>query len=38
LDFADDVCLTTQNFKDMTEKLTDLNREARKDGMKMNQE
>jgi hypothetical protein len=33
LDFADDICLLAQNFKDMTEKLVDLNIEARKVGM-----
>jgi hypothetical protein len=37
LDFANNICLLAQNFKYITEKLVDLNREARKDGMKMNQ-
>jgi hypothetical protein len=37
LDFADDRCLLAQNFKDMTEKLVDLNRETREVGMKINQ-
>jgi hypothetical protein len=37
LDFADKRCLLAQNFKDITEKLVDLNREARKIGMKINQ-
>jgi hypothetical protein len=37
LDFADDICLLAHSFKDMTEKLVDLNREARKVGIKINQ-
>jgi hypothetical protein len=37
LGFADDIYLLAQNFKDMTEKLVDLNREARKVRMKINQ-
>jgi hypothetical protein len=37
LDFANDIYLLAQNFKDMSEKLVDLNREARKVGIKINQ-
>jgi hypothetical protein len=36
LDFTNDICLLAQNFEDMTEQLVDLNREARKVGMKIN--
>jgi hypothetical protein len=36
LDFRDNICLLTQNFKDMTEKLVNFNNEARKVGMKIN--
>jgi hypothetical protein len=37
LDFADDICLLAQNFKDMTEKLVVLSREAREVGMRIDQ-
>jgi hypothetical protein len=37
LDFAEDICLLAQNFNDMTGKLVDLNREARKVRMNINQ-
>jgi hypothetical protein len=37
LDFADDTCLLTQNFKDTTEKSVDLNRETKKVGININQ-
>jgi hypothetical protein len=36
LDYADDICLLSQSYKDMTEKLEDLNKEAVKFGLKMN--
>ena len=36
LDYADDLCLLSQSFKDMKEKLEDLNKEAVKVGLKMN--
>ena len=36
LDYADDICLLSQSYKDMKEKLKDLNKEAAKVGLKMN--
>jgi hypothetical protein len=36
LDYADDICLLSQSYKDMKQKLEDLNKEAVKVGLKMN--
>jgi hypothetical protein len=36
LDYADDICVLSQSYKDMREKLEDLNKEAVKVGLKMN--
>jgi hypothetical protein len=36
LDFADDICILAQSFKDMEAKLTDLKVEAQSIGMKIN--
>jgi hypothetical protein len=36
LDFVDNICLLAQNCKDMTAKLVDLNREAKKVVLKIN--
>jgi hypothetical protein len=36
LDHADDICLLSQSYKDVKEKLDDLNKEAVEVGVKMN--
>jgi hypothetical protein len=36
LDYADDICLVSQSYKDMKEKLEDMNKEAVKVSLKMN--
>jgi hypothetical protein len=36
LDYADDICLLSQSYKDMKDKLKDLNKKAVKVGLKIN--
>jgi hypothetical protein len=36
LDYADDICLLSQSFKDMAEKIDNLQREATTAGLKIN--